>query len=182
MNRRTLGTALMKYRPSLLNLVCGSSALALVSVAAACAARRVALPEVALSRPAERAAFQRTGRSVVLTIHSATGIGQADLTVPGRRWPAQVRVRVDGLTIARLEGFTVSGERLSLHSGAGRPWPETREQDSGGRVIERVEDRRYRLPIEVFSSADRHWADVDLPAAMLTGKRLHLEWVDAYRN
>ena len=172
----------MKYRRSLLGLVCGSSALALVSVAAACPARRMALPEVALSRPADRAAFQRTGLSVVLTIQSATGIGQADLSASGERLPARVRVRIEGLTIARLEGFTVSNERLSLHSGAGRPWPETREQDSGGRVIERVEDRRYPLPIRLFHRAGRHWAEIDLPPAMLTGKRLHLEWVDAYRT
>jgi hypothetical protein len=142
----------------------------------------VALPEVALSRPADRAAFQRTGKSLVLIIQSATGIGQADLSASGGRWPARLRVRIEGLTIARLEGFTVSNGRLSLHSGAGRPWPETREQDSGGRVVERVEDRRYPLPIEVFSNGDRHWAEIDLPAAMLTGKRLRLEWVDAYRT
>ncbi len=172
----------MKHRRSLLGLVCGSSALALVSVAAACPARRVTLPEVALSRPADRAAFQRTGQSVVLTIRSATGIGQADLSAPSGRWPARVRVRIEGLTIARLEGFTVSSERRSLHSGAGRPWPETREQDSDGRVVERIEDRRYPLPIRLFNRAGRHWAEIDLPPAMLTGKRLHLEWVDAYRT
>lgn len=173
---------MMHRQTYLVRLVCGSSALVLVSVAAACPARRVTLPEVALSRPADRAAFQRTGQSVVLTIQSATGIGQADLSAPSGRWPARLRVRIEGLTIARLEGFTVSSERLSLHSGAGRPWPETRGHDSDGRVVKRVEDRRYPMSIKVFSDAHRHWAEIDLPASVLTGQRLHLEWVDAYRN
>jgi hypothetical protein len=149
---------------------------------AGCPAKKPAGIKVSLSGPADRAVVRREGRAVVLEIQSATGIGQADLRPASGGWPKSVRLRLRGLGQPGLEGFTLTKGRLTLHSSAGRVWPESREQSRTGKITERPTDRRYQLRITIKSDGDRQMAEITLPGELLTGDEpLHIEWIDAYR-
>jgi hypothetical protein len=162
--------------------VAGCLVSPLTLVAAACPPRHSATLKATLSRAADRVVVRREGGAVLVEINSASGIGQAALVAPGGRWPRDVRVRIRGLGLARLEGFSLTKGQLTLHSAAGREWPESRGTVRG-KVIERSEDRRFRLHIELKAYGGKHLAEVALPRELLAGEEpLQIEWVDAYRT
>jgi len=170
----------MQSRRALPITVC---VLAVAGQLLACPPRPPRELKVSLSRSADRAVMRRDRSALVVEIQSATGIGQADLRPTGDRWPKSVRLRIRGLGQPGLEGFTLTKGKLTLHSAAGREWPESREWRQGNKVVERLVDRRYRLPIVVKPDGERQAAEITLPPELLTGDEpLHIEWVDAYRG
>jgi len=139
------------------------------------------------AKPADTATTAVDGATgtLVVTVHSSSGIGGADVSKSGGdSWPATVKVVLElkGLEQLTLSTSTLGGLEVTTGINGGQQLASTRQPSIAGGADQVIQQGASSYWPHIEHNNNNQYV-VTVPQALLEGSpsSLHLKWIDFFR-